>query len=136
MTIQNEWFFASVLGKANRGVDGVRFSSGGRHNKKKGVNSLRRGSKRTGLVTLFLSYTRKNLQYECNTALSLNASEYSSCLNRMKFRFRSLNFAFKWHFKTPGEKKKSLLRVLCGFPLMFTDKKQTKRCVQSVMPKL
>lgn len=32
------------------------------------VNSLHRGSRRTGLVTFFFLNTRKNLQYKCNMA--------------------------------------------------------------------
>lgn len=101
------------------------------------VNSLRRGSKRTGLVTFFSCfrfYMRKKLQYKCNTAL-LKSLRRVSCLNAplVSFQFRSF---FKSLFLNGTSKyqKKCLLQFLYCFPLKIHQHK--KWCVQSVMPKL
>lgn len=123
----------------------IHFSSKGkRQQTRRCVNSLRRGSKRTGLVTFFCFfllrfcfYMRKNLQYKCNTALLLKSQEshqVSILQLSQSIQFILQIFVFKWHFKIPEKKKNVFFSSYTAFPLRLTNTKK-KWCVQSVMPK-
>lgn len=95
------------------------------------VNSLHRGSKRTGLVTFlffFFSffYMRKNLQYKCNTAL-LKSLRRVSCLNTpvVLFQFRSFfkSLLFFLNGTSKYQEKNVFFSFYTAFPLRFTNAK-------------
>lgn len=107
----------------------------GKEQTKRCVNSLRRGSKRTGLVTfffLFLHEEESSIQMQHGIqSLRRVSSEYSSCLSQFSSDHSS-NLCFQMALQ--NTRKNVFFSSYTAFPLRFTNNK--KWCVQSVMPKL
>lgn len=123
----------------------IHFSSKGkRQQTRRCVNSLRRGSKRTGLVTffcfffvtfLFLHEEESSIQMQYGFTFKVLGE--SSGLNTPVVSVNSVhssNLCFQMALQNTRKKKNVFFSSYTAFPLRLTNTKK-KWCVQSVMPK-
>lgn len=118
VTVQNEWFLHICASKANVGP--TWFVSVRRKDTKqtRRVNSLRRGSKRTGLVTFFFLLLFFLHEEESSIPMQqrhyskvLERSEHSSCLSQYSSDHSS-NLCFQMALKKIPEKRSSSVLIL------------------------